>query len=311
MSTVSSIRRSSKSTDVSLAYQPEIPADLNRDIRESMASANKDNCSSYRVNSVSKALDVLGCVVENGYDTTLAEVARELRLPKPTAFRYLQTLVASGYVSRHQGANTYSVGPKFSALARRSEVLRRLKMASRPEIERVAALFGQTVNLGILEDGGIVYLDMVELRRYPEIKARVGSQDAVHATALGKAIIAHLPESERRLWLDKPLAEKTMRTITDRSRFERELTLVSKRGYAVDTGENEVDAMCVGVPILCGPGYPVAAMSLTARIGRRAAISEKCVTQELLNSAATVSSELNRTPWFEYISVRSPSLADS
>lgn len=276
-----------------------------------MASANKDNCSPYRVNSLFKALAVLGSVVENGYDTTLAEVARELRLPKSTAFRYLQTLVASGFVCRHQDSDTYSVGPKFSALARRSEALCRLKTAARPEIERVAALFGQTVNLGILEDGGIVYLDMVESRRCPEIKARVGRQDAVHATALGKAIIAHLPESERRLWLDKPLAEKTLRTITNRSRLERELTLVSERGYAVDTGENEDDAMCVGVPILCGPGYPVAAMSLTARIGRRAAISEESVTQELQHSAATVSSILNRMPWLEHENVGSSSLANS
>ncbi len=272
-----------------------------------MATADKENRASYRVNSLSRALSVLGSVVEKGYDITLAEVVKEVGLPKATAFRYLQTLVASGYLSRNGGTDTYGVGPRFLTIARESEFLRRLRRASRPEIERVAALFGQTVNLGVLADDGIVYLDMVESRRYPEIKARVGGHDALHATALGKAILAHLPVNERSYWLGRPLTEKTIRTITSRTELERELALVLRRGYAVDTQENEDEAMCVGVPILCGPGYPVAAMSLTARIRRRTVIAQERVTQELLNSAAVVSGVLDRTPWLEYLQSRSRS----
>ncbi|MDE0111236.1 MAG: IclR family transcriptional regulator [Albidovulum sp.] len=270
-----------------------------------MTSAEKDNRAPYRVNSLIRALAVLGSVVEKGYDISLAEVVNELRLPKATAFRYLQTLVASGYLRRTGGANTYTVGPRFLAIARESEVLRRLRKASRSEIERVATLFGQTVNLGVLADDGIVYIDMVESRRHPEIKARVGGHDALHATSLGKAILAHLPEEERRFWLAQPLTAKTLRTITSRRRLERELALVSERGYAVDAEENEDEAMCVGVPILCGSGYPVAAMSLTARTGRRTVISEESVAQELSSSAAVVSSTLEQPLWLEYVNSRS------
>ena len=270
-----------------------------------MASADKENRVPYSVNSLSRALAVFGSVAEKGYDISLAEVVKELRLPKATAFRYLQTLVASGYLRRNGGTDTYGVGPKFLAIARESEFLRRLRKASRPEIERVAALFGQTVNLGVLAGDGIVYLDMVVSRRCPEIKARVGGHDALHATALGKAILAHLPANERSYWLGLPLTEKTIRTITSRAKLERELALVAERGYAVDSQENEDEAMCVGVPILCGPGYPVAAMSLTARTGPRTVISEEEVTQELLNSATIVSDVLDRTPWLEYLKSRS------
>ena len=270
-----------------------------------MASADEEKHAPYRVHSLSRALAVLDSVVGKGYDISLAEIVKELQLPKATAFRYLQTLVASGYLCRNGSTNTYAVGPRFLEVSRESEFLRRLRTASRPEIERVAALFGQTVNLGVLADGGIVYLDMVESRRYPEIKARVGGHDALHATALGKAILAHLPANERSYWLCQPLTEKTIRTITSRAKLERELLLVSERGYAVDTQENEDEAMCVGVPILCGPDYPVAAMSLTARIGPRRVISEESVSSELLNSAAIVSRVLDRTPWLEYLKSRS------
>ena len=120
-----------------------------------------------------------------------------------------------------------------------------------------------------------------------------------------RPILAHLPANERSYWLGLPLTEKTIRTITSRAKLERELALVAERGYAVDSQENEDEAMCVGVPIFCGPGYPVAAMSLTARTGPKTVISEEEVTQELLNSATIVSDVLDRTPWLEYLKSRS------
>lgn len=250
--------------------------------------------SRYVVEALVRALSVLGTVAEKGYDVSLAEVVKDLNLPKATAYRYLRTLVASGYLEQREGQHSYGVGPRFLAVARTAEVLDRLRRAAHPEIVRLADHFGRTANLGILADGGVAYLDMVETRRYPDVKARVGAQDALHSTALGKSILAHLPEDEQDARLGTPLSEQTIKTITNRARLRQELEAVRARGYALDQEENEDGAMCVGVPILCGPAYPVAAMSLTMLTRSRAIVPLEEVISELLKAASNVSVTLDR-----------------
>jgi len=260
--------------------------------------------SRYVVEALSRALSVLGSVAEKGYDVSLAEIVKELDLPKATAYRYLQTLVASGYLEQRIDGNTYNVGPQFLAVARTAEVLDRLRRAARPEIVRLAAKFGRTANLGILAEDGVVYLDMVETRRHPDVKARVGVHDCLHATALGKAILAHLPDEEREARLNGPLSEQTIKTITDQTRLRCELEAVRARGYATDREENEDGAMCVGAPILCGPGYPIAAMSLTMLIRTRAILPMEEVIQELLKATSAVSIMLDRSAMMSYAAWR-------
>lgn len=268
--------------------------------------------SRYVVEALARALSVLGSVAEKGYDVSLAEVVKELDLPKATAYRYLQTLVSSGYLEQRIDGNTYNVGPQFLTVARTAEVLDRLRRAARPEIVRLAERFGRTANLGILSDSGVVYLDMVETRRHPDVKARVGAHDSLHATALGKAILAHLPEEEREARIRRPLREQTIKTITDQARLRGELDAVKARGYATDREENEDGAMCVGAPILCGPGYPVAAMSLTMLIRTRAILPMEEVVQELLKATTAVSIMLDRSAMMAYAAWRGDSavLAD-
>jgi IclR family acetate operon transcriptional repressor len=136
---------------------------------------------------------------------------------------------------------------------------------------------------------------MVETRRYPDVKARVGHHDALHATALGKSILAFLPDDDQEACLGTELSERTIKTITDRTRLKQELGAVRERGYALDREENEDGAMCVGVPILCGPAYPVAAISITMLTRSRSTVPLDEVTRELKKAAANVSIKLDHS----------------
>lgn len=269
-----------------------------------MTSPKQEKQEPYVVDSLKRALFVLDEVAERGHAVTLAEIVREAALPKSTVYRYLRTFVASGYLTYDSETDTYDVGARFLTVARAAEVLERLRRAARPEIERIANLFGRTVNLGVLERGSVVYLDMVETRQYPEVKARIGTRHPVHATALGKAILAYLPEEQLSHWLDQPLGEQTIRTITDRAKLGRELDLVASRGYAIDTEENEDGAMCAGVPIISRTGYPIAAISLTTLTRPRSAVPLETVIDELIQSAAAVSLAFDRSPWLNYLRLR-------
>lgn len=249
----------------------------------------------YVVVSLLRALLVLGDVVGKGRVVTLAEVVQDSKLPKSTIYRYLRTFVASGYLDYDRATDMYSVGLPFLTVASAAIARGRLRESARPEIERLADLFGHTANLGVLERGGIVYLDIVKTHRHPEVKARIGVSHPVHSTSLGKAIMAYLPAQERTGLLRQPLDEQTARTISKHTTLERELAYITARGYATDIEENEPDAMCVGVPILSPNGYPVAAMSLTMRTRRHAAAHLESTIKELQRSAASVSAALERS----------------
>jgi IclR family acetate operon transcriptional repressor len=96
------------------------------------------------------------------------------------------------------------------------------------------------------------------------MQARIGDQHPLHSTALGKAILAHLPADERLLFLSLQLDSMTTRTVTDGSALQHQLKQVARRGYAIEVGENEDGSMCIGVPILDERDYPIAAISLSA-----------------------------------------------
>jgi DNA-binding IclR family transcriptional regulator len=218
----------------------------------------------YIVQPVLKALRVLEHVAEKGHEVTLSEVASELKLPKTTAFRYLQTLTAASFLSHDRGRDRYGVGLRFRALAKLDKGLQRLRALAQPEMTELGRIFNETINLAILSEGHIVYIDMVEANRALRMQARVGERHPLHSTSLGKAMAAFQPEPLRRELLERSLKAMTVKTITDRKVLRRQIEEVRRRGYAVEIGENEDGSMCIGVPILDEAGRPLAAMSLAA-----------------------------------------------
>jgi DNA-binding IclR family transcriptional regulator len=220
--------------------------------------------NAYIVQPVLKALKVLEHVAEKGHDVTLTEVASELKLPKTTVFRYLQTLTAASFLRHDPAHDRYGVGLRFRALAKADKSLQRLRSLAQPVMTELGRTFNETINLGILVDGHIVYVDMIEANRALRMQARIGDRHPVHSTSLGKAILAFLPDAERLSLLEGSLEEMTVRTVTNRTVLRRQIDEVRRRGYAVEIGENEDGSMCIGVPILDESRLPLAAMSLAA-----------------------------------------------
>lgn len=217
----------------------------------------------YIVQPVVKALQVLDYVARQGREVTLTETVQALNLPKTTVFRYLQTLSNAGFLHYDLRRDRYGSGSRFRALALVDQSLQGLRDLAQPEMERLLETFHETVNLGVLSDGTVVYLDIMEAGR-PRAQARIGHRHPVHSTSLGKAIVAYLPDADFAPIWDGALQPRTINTLTDRRRLRRQVDDVRRDGYAVERGENEDGLMCVGVPILDANGYPVAAMSLSA-----------------------------------------------
>jgi DNA-binding IclR family transcriptional regulator len=258
--------------------------------------------SGYIVQPVLKALKVLEYVAEKGHEVTLSEIASELKLPKTTAFRYLQTLSAASFLRHDARRDRYGVGLRFRALAKADKSFQRLRNLVYPEMVELGQAFNETINLGILAEGYVVYIDMIEANRALRMQARIGDRHPVHSTSLGKAMLAFLPEAERQTLLGEPLDAMTIKTVVEPAALRRQLAEIRKRGYAVEMGENEDGSMCIGVPILDEAGYPLAAVSLAAPERRMARdVKEKAIAA-LCAAAERVSVQLGAAPGREALS---------
>src|SRR4051794_31064502 len=248
--------------------------------------------NAYIVQPVFKALKVLEHVAGKGHEVTLTEVASELKLPKTTVFRYLQTLTAASFLRHDPARDRYGVGLRFHALAKADKGLQRLRSLAHPFMVDLGRRFNETINLAILADGHIVYIDMVEANRALRMQARIGDRHPLHSTSLGKAILAFLPGAEQESLLDQTLPEMTYKTVTNRTLLRRQIEDVRRRGYAIEIGENEEGSMCIGVPILDEQGGPLAAMSLAARERRMArAITDEAIAA-LRDAARAISGQI-------------------
>lgn len=219
----------------------------------------------YVVLPVMKALQVLDYVARQGHHVTLTETVHELKLPKTTVFRYLQTLSAAQFLEHDLKRDRYGVGSKFRSLARVDQELQGLRDIAQPEMRTLMETFHETVNLAVLSENEVVYIDMLEPTVRPlKAEARIGRRHPAHSTSLGKAMMAFLPDAAASALRERGLPQRTINTLTDVDKLRRQVDDVRRRGYAIEVGENEDGVMCIGVPILDRTGYPVAAMSLSA-----------------------------------------------
>jgi DNA-binding IclR family transcriptional regulator len=194
------------------------------------------------------------------------DIALELDLPESTTHRLLASMAEKGYVQQRERNGPYVLGWKIVTLARSLGTEQRLVQDLQPYLEQVLREVKQTVNLGVLNDLQVVYLDCLTPNNAVALYTPPGVLVPAYATSLGKALLAFLPEHDLEALLPRLRMEPlTPRTIMSQSRLKAVLEEVRQQGYAVDHGEFHRDVSCVAAPILEPGGRAVAAISVTAR----------------------------------------------
>lgn len=243
----------------------------------------------YTVDSVSKALEVLDAFRQSE-ELTLAEITERVGLNKSRVFRLLHTLAEYGYIERNEDAMRYSLGVKL--LERAACVRRDLRQLALPYMRQLHGLFNETINLGVLSKEQILYIEMLESSRPIRMAEAVGSRSALHSTALGKAILAYLPEEELNdLLIPARFYKYTEHTITNLKMMKDELESVLQRGYAFDDRENDSEGFCIGAPFFNEVGRPMAAISVSGPYDRIQAASDD-ICKELLRICGEMSKKL-------------------
>lgn len=247
----------------------------------------------YIVAPVYKALQVLIMLTERGA-LSLKEVYVELELSKAQAFRYLQTLCASGFAEYDQASGLYHPGLRSWELANSQTRYAKLLDLAKPYMEALRDRFNETVNLGVQEGASVAYLGIVESTHSLRMHAAVGGSDPLYSTSLGKAILAFSPEERWEALVPERLEARTYKTITVRRELFEHLRLTRARGYALDEGENELGACCVGAPLFDKRQQVVAAISLSAPESRlQGAFLEEAI-RAVVETARAISAQLRQ-----------------
>ncbi len=225
--------------------------------------ASKAGTPDYSIAVVIRTLDLLEAIAESDTPVALTHLAHRIGATKSATYRILANLEGRGYVVKDSATTHYQLGLRLASLGQRALGTFDLRQAARATLEQLHQQFRETVNLGVFEQGEVIYIDMIESDQGLRMAARVGAKDHAHTTALGKAILAFLPDDVLEALLRHPLAARTERSLTDPERLEAELTRIRELGVAEDLGENEPGARCFGAPIFDHSGAVVAAISVS------------------------------------------------
>ncbi|MEV0345737.1 IclR family transcriptional regulator [Nonomuraea sp. NPDC050680] len=210
-----------------------------------------------------KTLAVISALAGHDRPRSLADIAQRTGINKTTVHRILQIFITQGYAVT-RGDGTYGSGPAMLALAGAAITDGDMTALVRPILENLQRHTSHTVHFAVRSGSAAVYLAKVDSQQPYRMASRVGTQIALHSTAIGKAILAHLPEEEARAVIaaTSPLIRNTAATIVDPELLLQELQAVRSRGYAIDEEENEANVRCVGAVVRDASGTAVGAVSV-------------------------------------------------
>ena len=222
-----------------------------------------------QVQSLKRGLSILECLALAEGGLTLTDIGQRVQLPPSTVHRLLATLEKMGYVYQagelgrwYVGLQAFTVGSSF--LSSRDFVAQ-----SNPYMRRLMDQSGETVNLAILDGTEAVFVDQVQCREMMRTIVKLGSRAPMHASGVGKAMFASLPDDQIDAILKvRGLPRITGNTITSPETMWASVRVIRQRGWSFDDEEHAIGTRCVGAPIYDEHGETLGAISLAGPSSR-------------------------------------------
>jgi IclR family transcriptional regulator, acetate operon repressor len=215
----------------------------------------------YFSRAIGNALRILELLKDSPTSLSLAEIARQVALPKSSVFRILHTLEIAAYVQRLEGER-FSLSP--GAGVPLNQVVKRVVTASESWMKHLSQEFRETISVACLHENHIEVAAVIDSPQRVAMGNVVGDLIPPHASSLGKCIAAHQPDVRRaRLLRSFGLVRFTAKTIVEEVVLCKEFDLVKTHGYALDLEESVLGGCCVSAPIFARTREAVAAISIS------------------------------------------------
>ncbi len=216
--------------------------------------------------SLERGLAILSCFTPKRPVLGIADIADELGMSRSTTHRYVITLLALGYLE--QGASRkYRLGLRVTDLGMSALNSTGLREHAQPYLEELRQRTTYTVSLAVLDGNEILYVDQARSFRRGQsrdgVDARTGSRLPAYCTAMGKLLLANLPEAEQREVLAQTkLSKRGPNTITSKKALREELEEVRDANFAVDDEELAKDLYSIAAPVRNEARQVVAAVDI-------------------------------------------------
>ncbi|HEY6027136.1 MAG TPA: IclR family transcriptional regulator [Pseudolabrys sp.] len=245
----------------------------------------------HSIQSVDRALYLIETIAEAGGETTLTDLSNRTGLNISTCHHLLATLIQRGFVAKIPGRRLYALGARIMYLSHACLQVD-LPRRTQPYLERINEATGETVHLATLQGDSVVMLAVREARHAVRVDTgRLGKIEAPHATSLGKAIFAWLPETEFERIFANGMKRCTEHTITDPVAFHGAMCTVRREGYAFDREEHLPGVICIGAAIRDQAGTVIGAISASTPLMRATDAHLALMREEITSAANALSAE--------------------
>lgn len=213
--------------------------------------------------SVERALAVLRVLAEENAPLRLADIQRKTGLQKTIAFRLLKTLEASRFVEQEAESGRFHIGVAAFEIAQAYPRGGSLIHLIRPYMRTLVSGSPHTAYLAVLDGFEIVYLASVEGTGPLRVHVRAGDRRPAYATAVGKALLAELPDAEvAERARSEGLRPLTPSTITSVTKLVKHMRDVRRQGYALNSEEAYPGVGSIGASVRDASGSAIAGVSL-------------------------------------------------
>jgi len=226
------------------------------------ARGRKAPTGRYFIEAVGKAVEVLWAFQGRSEGLTIDEAAAHTHIAKSSVYRLLCTLVDTGILNFEPESGRYFLGAQYFQLAASAEP--DIKRVAEPFMRRLWMQVQETINLGVLNAGEVLFLSRIVSPHPFRLEMSTGGRSPLYCTALGKAMAAHLPwDQVERILQERKMQRLTSKTITNPRKFSDEMAKIRSIGYAVDDEEVVEGGRCVASAIFNAESRVAGALSVS------------------------------------------------
>jgi DNA-binding IclR family transcriptional regulator len=250
------------------------------------------------IQSVDRAVRILKALAGGPGRLGVSELSERLGLAKGTVHGLLRTLQEHGLVEQHADSDKYQLGPELLQLSNRYLDLSELRSRSLAWSELLATRAGEAVRVGALHGGGVLIVHHVFRPDTSLQILEVGEVLPLHATALGKAVLAFLGEAVAADLVSGGLPKLTGHTLATPAALRRELEATRERGYALEREEAVLGEAGVAAPIFDRRAEPIGAVGVAGpreRLLRRG--RDRTLATAVVEAARAISRDLGAPRW--------------
>jgi IclR family pca regulon transcriptional regulator len=221
--------------------------------------------------SLQAGLAILNCFSAEKPVLGIARLADELNMSRSTTHRYASTLVALGYLEQDT-ARRYRLAPRVADIGMSVLDSMALRRAARDHLRELRKQTGRTASLAVLDGSDVRYVDRLRGWRRGQhavdLDLGAGARMPATCTAMGKALLAFLPDQEReRTIAALKLTRRGPNSITSKRALKAELEQIRADGIAVGDEELGPGVRTIAAPVLDPSGHAVAAVGIPVPAG--------------------------------------------